>query len=236
MKDMTNDFFGLFKPVSALVFFQRKGIEAETYVEHYDMDRNGTPINAHPLTVSEARKLSKALHIEDVGRTLLKPKGIMKTNILFVDPNSHRAMWFTKAQKRELYFCNGLGIPSGTANVPAMLWLASRDSLNVFALKNDRRPTDRTRLYYAPFFNIYKSGNVCMGSVSVKIKDGATLEEFTSDWENYFFNSYFSHLLENHNPIEGNGILIWKKLVNTDKPFPTEVLKVSNSTIKDLMS
>jgi hypothetical protein len=31
------------------------------YVEHFDMDKNGNPINAHPLTVKEANVLAKAL-------------------------------------------------------------------------------------------------------------------------------------------------------------------------------
>lgn len=34
------------------------------YVEHFDMDKDGNPINAHPLTMREAKFLSKALNIE----------------------------------------------------------------------------------------------------------------------------------------------------------------------------
>ncbi len=74
-----------------------------------------------------------------------------------------------------------------------------------------------------------------MGTVSVDIKKSASVEEFIQAWEYYFFNSYFSHLLGNHNPIKGNCVTLWKDLVNTDKPFPKEVLKPNNKTLKILL-
>jgi hypothetical protein len=42
------------------------------------------------------------------------------------------------------------------SQVPPMLW-SEQNSLTVFAL-SDRRPTDKTKLHYAPFFNIYEDG------------------------------------------------------------------------------
>ena len=85
-----------------------------------------------------------------------------------------------------------------------MLWLANKRSLKIFALPNNRRPTEKTELFYAPFFNVYEDGNVCMGTVDVNIQNSTSLEEFTKKWEDYFFNSYFSHLMNEHNPIKGN--------------------------------
>ena len=49
----------MYYPKSALVFYETKGTENDMYVEHFDMDSNGTPINAHPLTVEEANILAK---------------------------------------------------------------------------------------------------------------------------------------------------------------------------------
>ena len=105
----------------------------------------------------------------------------------------------------------------------------------VFALATDRRPTEKTALYHAPFFNVYEGGNVCMGTVDVNIKNSASIEEFTTAWEDYFFNSYFSHLMEDHNPIKGNCISLWKKLIQTGEAFPKEVLKKNNRTLKNLL-
>ena len=72
-----------------------------------------------------------------------------------------------------MYFVSGLDIPNGKAYVPPMLWYASKYSLAVFALATDRRPKENTPLYYAPFLNIYEDGKVCMGTVSIDIKNSA---------------------------------------------------------------
>jgi PRTRC genetic system protein B len=235
--DRTEDFGTLYHPKSALVFYESKGLDKEVYVEHFDMDRNGTPINAHPLTEREAGALAKALMTEKQS-AFLKSGGILPTNILHINPSRDKGavIWYTKSQKRPLYFIEGLGIPSGKAFVPPMVWQASKNSLRVFALLNDRRPTEKTPLYCAPFFNIYEDGRVCMGSVSIDIKNSVSLEEFTRAWEDYFFNSYFSHLMGDNSPVKGNCVSLWKDLVATGRTFPKEVLKRSNKTLKNLLS
>lgn len=238
LNDITQDFGQLYYPKSALVFYETKGNETDVYVEHFDMDKNGNPVNAHPLTVREAGVLAKALQTEDQkGKAFLKPNGILPTNILHINPSAERGtvLWYTKAQRRQLYFVDGLQIPNGTAHVPPMLWKADKNALSVFSLTSDRRPTEKTKLHYAPFFNIYEDGRVCMGTVSIDIKNAASVEEFLQAWEHYFFNSYFSHLLGNHNPIKGNCAALWKGLINRDNPFPKEVLKTNNRTLKNLL-
>ena len=237
VNDITENFGTLYHPKSALVFYETIGTNTDLYVEHFDMDSNGMPINAHPLTVKEANILAKSLQTdEEKNQAFLKPKGILPTNILHINPNAEKCtvLWYTKAQQRKLYFVDSLGIPNGKAQVPPMLWLASKSSLTVFALANDRRPTEKTPLHYAPFFNIYEKGNVCMGTVSIDIKNSASVEEFIQAWEHYFFNSYFSHSLC-ENLTKKNIVTLWKDLINTDKPFPKEVLKKNNKTLKNIL-
>tara|TARA_R110002096_G_scaffold422700_1_gene629418 strand:- start:12375 stop:13088 length:714 start_codon:yes stop_codon:yes gene_type:complete len=237
MNDITQNFGTLYYPKSALVFYETAGTTTDMYVEHFDMDSNGNPINAHPLTVKEAKLLAKSLQTdEEKSKAFLKPNGILPTNILHINPSNDKGLvlWYTKAQQRQMYFVDSLGIPNGTAQVPSMLWLANKNSLAVFALANNRRPTEKTPLYYAPFFNIYEKGNVCMGTVSVDIKNSASVEEFTQAWEDYFFNSYFSHSLS-ANLTKKNIVSLWKDLIGTDKPFPKEVLKKNNKTLKNLL-
>ena len=236
MKDLTHEFENFFYPKSALVFYQNDKRGVETYVEYFDMDKDGNPINAHPLTVREADRLAKALKTQTEQKEhFLRTSGILDTNVLYLDAQKGKAMWFTKAQRRELFFTQKLGIPNGTASIPPMLWVADRQSLSVFALGRNRRPTKDTKLYYAPFFNIYASGDVCMGTVDIQVKQTNCLEAFIHAWETYFFGSYFSHLMEKHNPIEGNCVLLWESLVNTNKDFPMEVLKPSNNSLKNLI-
>ena len=240
MKDITQNFGTLYHPTNALVFYQNDERNIETYVEHFDMDKNGNPINAHPLTEREAETLAKALIVKtqkEKNQDFLKPKGILPTNILQINPNIENGsvIWHTKSMIRKFYFTENLEIPNGMAEVPAMLWFANKRSLKIFALSSNRRPTEKTHLFYAPFFNVYVDGNVCMGTVDVNIQNSNSLEEFTTKWEDYFFNSYFSHLMNEHNPINGNCVSLWKSLINNDKPFPKETLRTANRPLKNLL-
>lgn len=239
MKDITQDFGTLYHPTTALVFYQTDERNKETYVEYFDMDKSGKPINAHPLTEREAETLAKALIVKtqkEKNQDFLKPKGILPTNILQINPSENSSvLWYTKSMKRQLFFTENLEIPNGRAEIPAMLWFANKRSLKIFALANNRRPTEKTELFYAPFFNVYEDGNVCMGTVDVHIQNSTSLKEFTEKWEDYFFNSYFSHLMNEHNPINGNCVNLWKSLINTEKPFPKEALKKANATLKNLL-
>ncbi|MCT2561841.1 prokaryotic E2 ligase family D protein [Chryseobacterium herbae] len=234
--DLTDHFGPLYYPKSALIFYETKGPNADPYVENFDMDKSGNLINAHPLTVREANQLAKSLKITEEKQSFLKSQGIMNTKILQIDPiHNGVVIWFTKAMNREMFFSEKLEIPSGRACAPPMLWVANRNKLFVYALISDRRPTAKTMLYHAPYFNVYEDGAVCMGTVDVRIKKTASLEEFTTAWEDYFFNSYFSHLMEQHNPIKGNCVSLWKKLIQTGETFPKDVLIKSSRTLKDLL-
>ncbi|AIM38413.1 PRTRC system protein B [Sphingobacterium sp. ML3W] len=235
--DITTSFGTLYHPKSALVFYETKGANTDIYVEYFDMDKNGNPINAHPLTQREANVLARALQTEkDKDKAFLKSNGIFPTNILHINPSEKgTVLWYTKAQRRHLYFVDSLDIPNGLAYVPPMIWYANKNSLSVFALASDRRPTEKTSLYFTPFFNIYEDGKVCMGSVNINIENSASVEEFIQAWEDYFFNSYFSHLLGRNSPIKGNCVKLWKDLIQTGKPFPKEVLKKNNKTLKNLL-
>jgi hypothetical protein len=54
-------------------------------------------------------------------KSIFKTKGILPTNILHINPSEKgTVIWYTKAQQRQLYFVDGLGIPkwksTSTAN------------------------------------------------------------------------------------------------------------------------
>jgi PRTRC genetic system protein B len=226
----------LYHPIAALVFYQVTQGEGEPYVEYFDMDGSGCPINAHPLTEQEAKRLSEALDIEQqAGKAFLKPKGIIPPNLLHINPAEQgNAVWYTKACKRKLFFTESLGLSNGVAHVPAMVWAADRRKLSVYALASGRKPTADTALYHAPFFNVYQDSSVCMGTVPVRIRESASLEEFMHSWETYFFNSYFSHLA-GFNPVKENLVLLWKKLLSNGEKFPVNVLQATGTTLEKLL-
>lgn len=236
-QDIAKELGRMYHPHSALVIYKSKGMGQKTYVEHFDMDENGNPINAHPLTTKEAERLSQSLNTRKLlNNACFVPTGLLPTTVLSVNPSGQgKVIWCSKPQKVSLFFIEKLGIPNGMANLPSLLWKATKNELSVFALKGKRRPTLKTKLYYAPFFNIYESGSICMGTVNIKVARASSLGEFMQQWESYFFNSYFSHLLDDYNPVKGNIIGLWKDIIATDKPFPTEELKPNNRTLKDIL-
>jgi PRTRC genetic system protein B len=137
-------------------------------------------------------------------------------------------------QRVKLYFKEDLGIKSGLAQIPALVWKATKTAIAVYAI-TENEVSGETPLFNAPFFNLYDDGRVCMGNVSVDIKKDCCLEDFITTWQYAFFNSYFSHMIQGHNPVKGNIVQLWKKQTSTDRPFPEEKLIPFNRTVKHLI-
>ncbi|NOW95994.1 PRTRC system protein B [Mucilaginibacter sp. SG564] len=247
MTNISEQFNNQFAPVKALLIYQNQAIQkenyptdssAEVYVESYDIGKRGQPVNAHPLSIAEMVSLSKLFQsTEELKSNYLKPKGLLPANVLFLDPQAEGyVIWFTPPMAVDLFFVEGLQIPSGKAHIPAMVWKGSKNALNVYALKSKSKPNANTPLYHAPFFNIYENGNVCMGTVQIAIDRFTRLEDFISKWEAYFFNSYFSHTIGSHNGAQIDLLSLWQQQVVTGKPFPTELLtKHRNLQLKNLI-
>ncbi|WP_297333432.1 PRTRC system protein B [Flavobacterium sp.] len=227
----------LYHPKAALVVFTTNGVTAP-YIEYYEMDEAGSPVNPHPLTVREALSLAKALDTrEQAGKAFLRPEGILPDNVLHLDPSDNGSVvWYTKPQRQALYFAESLGLENGTVALPALVWKANKKELQIFALNGKSKPNADTPLFHAPFFNLYQKGNVCMGNVNVAIKSAATLEEFITAWQGYFFESYFSHHINDHNPVAVNLFNLYKELMaDPEKKFPTDTLKPTPLTLKNLL-
>lgn len=236
MNNITALFKDVYQPMQALVVFQHATDDTSFYIESYDMDEQGRPINAHPLNEEEMGTLADLFSKPKPNRpTFLEVKGLLPENVLCVRPADGFALWYTPARQQPLFFADRLGIQSGKASVPALLWKASLHQLTIFALREFTRPTLNTKVDYAPFFNINSQGLVCMGTVNTEIPNHIALEDFMQAWETFFFNSYFSHLTGNHCPVAVNIVQLWQELVLTDLPFPTAVLMPSRYTLKDLL-
>lgn len=237
MKNITALFNKIYVAKKALVVYELEEGEKDVYVEAYDMDSNCRPVNAHPLSVEEADILAECLQSAQKNKSaFLAPRSLLSKQVLYIQPGNHGyAIWLTPAQKRNLLFKEQLGIPCGEACTPALIWKASQNELEIFAILSEKDPTTGTLLCHAPFFNIFPQGNVCMGTVDIDIPDDCCLEDFIQHWEDYFFNSYFSHMVAEHLPVKGNMVQLWKLLVNTGETFPAEVLLKNGKKLKHLI-
>ncbi|MGJ1435697.1 PRTRC system protein B [Sphingobacterium siyangense] len=227
----------LYYPVSALLVYTKKGQGRadSSYVEHYDIDEDGKAINAHPLTIQETSKLIRSLKVHMAGtKERVLSKEILPANLLYVNNDIQGpVIWYTQKTTVPLFFTERLGIPTGMASVPAMVWKVTGKRLSVFALASDKRPTAGSLLYNAPFFNIHPDGSVCLGTVDTKLDHITNLQDWMCAWQDFFFNSRFSHLLSS--PVNGNCVHLWKSLVETGKPFPKKVLIPTTFTLTELL-
>lgn len=227
----------LYTPAAALVVFTAKASDTP-YIEYYEMDESGCPVNPHPLSVREAQNLAKALDTrEQATKAFLRPEGVLPVNVLHLDPSDNGSVvWYTKPKRQYLYFADSLGLENGKVALPALVWKATKKELQLFALNGKSKPKADTPLFHAPFFNLYQKGNVCMGNVNVAIKSAATLEEFITAWQGYFFGSYFSHHINQHNPVGVNLFNLYKELMaDPKKPFPNDALITTPLTLKNLL-
>lgn len=102
-------------------------------------------------------------------------------------------VWYRPAMKKNQWFdCAQLGKVTALLPIPATVWLAQplQGELYVFALRNDDRPDRTTKLFQAPFFNVWDNGRVCIGNAMKPTGPEALIPE---KWEEMFFNSWFSH-------------------------------------------
>jgi PRTRC genetic system protein B len=238
MKDITQHFGELYFPKSALMLYQSSIDNNSLYVEAFDMDNNGYPVNAHPLSLRESQSLAKTLDLGgQLGRRFLTPRGLMPQNILHVNPAGEGcALWYTLAHETGLLFSESLGIPNGKAFIPPMVWKASPKNLYVYALKNADAIKEKAILYKSPFFNIHPDGRVCMGAVDINTESENCLEDFISSWQLYFFGSYFSHLIEEKSPVKGSIVQLWQNQIQTGCPFPVKRLNKTGLTLKNILS
>jgi PRTRC genetic system protein B len=247
MINVSEDFNTQYKPVKALLIYQSErkkdkheyansdNENTQIYVESYDIGKHGNPINAHPLSMAEMVSLSMLFQsTQDLRGNYLKSKGVLPGKILYINPQTNGfAVWHTPPQEVTLYFVPGLKIPNGKAKIPALIWKATKDSMNVYAVKGKAKPTEKTSLFHAPFFNLYDTGNVCMGTVNIQIDRYTSLEDFMSKWEAYFFNSYFSHTIGSHHKSE-DLVALWQSLIDTGQDFPQEQLIKHHFSLKTL--
>ena len=237
MENITTLFDDVYLPESGFVIYRNRKDKDDCYVESFDISEDGSPMNLHPLSVEESSALAKTFDTSKIlQKSFLKPRGLMPDTVLYLDPSQQGCViWQTPAQVTELFFVGDLCIPNGQAFVPVLIWKATRQELFLYATTADSKPNLQTALYHAPFFNLYKSGKVCIGTVDVQIGEAISLEDFIENWQQYFFHSYFSHLIESHNPVKGNIVQLWQKQMQTTKPFPSSALVKTKLTLKSLI-
>lgn len=202
------------------------------YLESHKIDSNGKMLEGNPLTEKTLSDIAK--NFTKIQDSFIYADGLLPDHVLLLDNRVgvKKFAWYRPAEKKMMYFSKALNIKSGLAWVPALLYIVDDYKLNVYALKDNKRPTIKTKLFRAPFHNIDSDGDVCLGNAKVKQPIKNTIDLHIKYWEDKFWLSEFSHILGGSSPTKTNINTIWKNLLGTEKKFPID--QFVNSKIKTL--
>ena len=164
--------------------------------------------------------------------------GFLPENVLAVGDNY--LVWWSKPQTRNVWFNadEPLGARCGKTPQPGLIFAVLGNAWSVHAVKGETRPSPDTPLFQAPYFNVWESGRICTGNVTLPSMSSV---DRISTYEDAFFRSYFTHP-----NIRGKGRLtkfrggpfaLWLSLLNRPrKVFPESSLVRINRTAGALVN
>ena len=105
-------------------------------------------------------------------------------------------VWWKPAGQAVMFFSDRggddilKGLNGKTYPHPPLLFKVNGSNLWIRALGANLRPTGKSPLYLAPYWNCYDNGSVCTGTMKIPREKSVTAIE---DWEQSFFRSEFTH-------------------------------------------
>lgn len=152
-----------------------------------------------------------------------------------------RMIWWSAPQARSLFFRKSKHNAEtfdgrGVCPCPGLVFMAAEGQMYVYAFKGKEAPTRKTKLYQAPFFNVWSQGQVCVGNADVPKDDRS---DDPDAWERMFFRSHFTHpnfTQKDRLTVGANPAHFWKEQVQQPAPeFPEQVLFDLGLTVDDLL-
>ena len=204
------------KAYKAIVLYKNNRTD---YAEIHNI-KNGIFQNSRPVTIEELSVFAK---MADKQSTITDKVCYPYRNIIGFE-SSHieeHVVWICPAAKRFIEYSNDVkGLKSAEYHLPNLVFKSNGKNISVFAIKRKDilNLSPETKLYHAPLFNIFNSGEVCMGNV--KIKKYESITKMINAVESAFFKSKFTH--SNHNSLTKNGIINAYK--NQNKKFDEKLL------------
>jgi len=221
-----------------MVYGDNRGSSFAT-AHHVALDGKGVPVllEGHPLTIETLNALTDALAKGAESRRSFG--GYLPENVLAVGSGS--IVWWLPGTDRSISFaCSDelIGTASGKTPHPSLVFgVNNSGEWFVSALKGNVRPTPETKLWQAPYFNVWSSGKICQGTTSVPA--GATTDQIEG-WNKAFFGSNFSHpnVHEASKLVKykGGPYQFWRDMLDGSyRRFPLRVLVATEYTLDDFI-
>lgn len=213
------------KPTTAIIVHQN------THATEFYLESREILSGPNGLTFLEPKPMKEQV-IRDIARAYAEKSGSsMKHEFIIGDHILHASsdigkvlvIWYRPAMIRKLNFANHLKIKGECeVKVPATLYASHNRTLFVFALASNERPTAKTKLYNAPFFNIYEGGNICLGTAHV----GTTAKTFEKEADRFEVGFYMAEQNGGDHKNSAKRPLpeIWNSLIKSKAQFPVNDL------------
>lgn len=215
--------------------------DAMTHATINDVDMSsGAPVlqAGRLMTQADLTNLVKGL---SQSQALASPSWIDTTMLAM---GAGRMIWYTPACLRSMFFKASTFVGKtfdghGQLPTPGLVWMVMQGALYVYAYKGKGkgRPEKESKLYQAPFFNVWSQGKVCTGNAAMPVGDNVAIPQM---WVDAFFQSNFTHpnFKEKDRLVKGVCPFdFWKAM--TEKPltvFPKNRLVGLYLTVEDLLA
>ncbi|WP_296228551.1 PRTRC system protein B [Ralstonia sp. UBA689] len=213
----------------AVLLYDNASPDGTVYATTHDVELLPTGAQLLP---GRALDLSELSQFVEAAQAQTAYRGFIDSRLLYVAPNT--MAWWCPAACRTTWFRSDqpIGERHGVTPHPALVFIAREHIWFVFALAENERPEPRTALRVAPYFNVWKTGQVCTGNVS--LPDIPTPDALRT-YEEAFFRSRFTH--PNHPRItryKGGGRALWAHLLEHPEitEFPTTALLPQKETLE----
>lgn len=229
------------KPAYVLVFYTNKdGVYVEYAPCEKDVFGNYSALNYRPMPYQVIQNLMEEVSIDmDHRPDRTGWGGMMPKNVLFYErfASSNNLAWIVPASVREFH----LGDKSGKLHYPHLLFVKQLKTVRVYALTTDR-VNNQTKLYKAPFPNVFTNDKICWGTVDEKRFIQGNPRKEIEAVERAFFGSRFTTEMMSFGKTKSPTLELLNKLMKNNQPFPKKEFEPvlhrskNHKTIKDVLT
>lgn len=214
---------------------ERNGGSGQCHVTvHRVMSGDDGPVilSGHALTVQASTRLVRALSRQP------RQGGFVPPELLYWCGDV--VAWWAPPAMRHIAIRNeAMGAPERGEVVPhpgLVFCVNGSRGWYVWAVRGSKRPTPQAALFQAPYLNVWASGQICIGNVTVP--GGHPVEQMEA-WNRCFFGSFFTHTNAAGNLLKypGGAHAFWRDMLDGKfRRFPERVLKPLGTTLARQMA
>lgn len=216
-----------------------------TKASQYGSNREISMLTEHDISIvkgqpyiQEARIMSSK-SMRDMARKILNKKN---TSLQFIPSNvlarsDKVIVWWIPESTRTVFFKSsvpGLENRCGQIKIPSCIFAETSGRSYVLCFEGSERPTEKTPLFFSPFFNVWDEHTICLGTTR-RVKSGDV-----NAWTKAFFESAFSHTNYRTSKAtllrEGDRAQLWRDLFDKQlEEIPFNCLPPANLTLEQFI-